>query len=178
MPGAGISQRRPRFILLNRDEFERSWPQNAADLSPCQRWEGRVGKMRQTDPRHDAAFRLRIAKSLAMVSADNDNLALVAAKTADRLVRDAGISWIDLICPQLPDPKWQPEQQETDDLFWCWPARWHAAVEFCCANLHRLSERDIDFVISILGYHRIPSEKQLVWLQACVTKVQAKGGRP
>src|SRR5690242_3204122 len=91
--------------------------------------------MRQTDPKPHPAVIQRIAKAISQVGNDNDNVALTAARTADRLVRAAGTSWIALLCDQLPPPPPEPEPPETwaygyddrpGDILWAWPARWAA----------------------------------------------------
>jgi hypothetical protein len=41
----------------------------------------------------------RLAKLLGMIGSNADGEALTAARMADKLVRDAGMTWFDVICP-------------------------------------------------------------------------------
>jgi len=128
--------------------------------------------MRQTDPRHDAAFRLRIAKSLAMVSADNDHLALVAARTAD--VREAGLTWLELL-GQEPESEHIADPRQID-LLEDWPLHWRIAVHYCTTNADALNEKSAAFVEQLTHYQRLPSARQLDWLKNCVSHIQRGGG--
>ncbi len=50
----------------------------------------------------DAAARVRLAKLLGMMGSSADGEALNAARLADRLVRDAGTTWLDIIALGMP----------------------------------------------------------------------------
>lgn len=64
-------------------------------------------------PPLDAATADRLAKLCGMLGSDHDGERASAAAKADRLVRDAGLTWPEIICPQ-PAPRWLPVDSPRD----------------------------------------------------------------
>jgi len=137
--------------------------------------------MQRTEgPRLDAAFRLKVAKSIMQVSNSNDNFALVAVRTADRLVRERGATWLDLICGNAAEQPTMGQRHQPDELalFWCWPARWQRAVTFCERCHEDLRPRDAAFIQQLRSYTETPSEKQCAWLRNICERLLSQGFVP
>jgi hypothetical protein len=67
-----------------------------------------------------------------------------AAELADRLVRQSGFTWEEVIARPLPD--------------------WRAMALQVRAHRHMLSPREVDFIDNIATLRRQPTEKQRAWL--------------
>jgi hypothetical protein len=115
------------------------------------------------------AIRDRLARLLGMVGSTHDGEALNAARLADKLVRQMGVSWSEI----LADPA-----SAAPNVLIGWPARWRSALQACGQHGARLGERERSFVESLATYKRTPSPKQLVWLRSITERViEAGGGR-
>jgi hypothetical protein len=75
-----------------------------------------------------------------------------AAALADRLVRQSGLSWHDVI--RQPSPHWHS-------------IAWHLR-----AHRHMLNAREFNFIDNITRSHRPPTDKQLAWLEAIYSRLQ------
>jgi hypothetical protein len=124
--------------------------------------------MRATD--NEAALRVKIAKTIGMVGSSSDHEALTAARMADKLVREAGFTWLDLIVGKLPEPEHINDPRQ-GDLLQDWPEHWAAAVEFCVAHRGMLNPASASFVGQLMSYDCTPSERQTDWLRRCVTHI-------
>ena len=112
------------------------------------------------------AERDRLAKLLGMLGSDHDGEVLNAARLADRLVRDHGITWLDAITAPL----------STDDPL----ARFAACAEaytFALTRAPMLTHWEFDFLRNVAGFSKL-SHKQLDTLRRLVTRAIAAGGRP
>lgn len=127
--------------------------------------------MRSADHlRLPAGFHERLAKLLGMVGSDHGGEALNAARLANRLVRDAGITWPVLLTPVHRAPP-------TFDVLHNWPKRWRAAVHLCqTAPQTRLTPFERQFCANLARYKHKPSSPQLDVLATIVSNVVAKGG--
>jgi len=74
--------------------------------------------MRRPDrPRLRDDVRERLAKLLGMVGSNSDAEALIAARLADRLVRDLSVTWFDVVAtPALPPPEPAREPHRQTDV--------------------------------------------------------------
>jgi hypothetical protein len=116
------------------------------------------------------AERDRLAKLLGMLGSDHDGEVLNAARLADRLVRDHGITWLDAITAPV-DP-----QLSTDDPL----ARFAACAEACTFALTRapmLTQWEFDFLRNVARFSRL-SSKQRKTLRRVGARAIAAGGRP
>jgi hypothetical protein len=117
-----------------------------------------------------ASDRERLARLLGMMGSDHDGEALNAARMADRLVRDHGITWIDAItAPVVP-------QLSTDDTL----ARFATCAEACTFALARapmLTQWEFDFLRNVAGFSKL-SPKQCDTLRRLIARAIAAGGRP
>jgi hypothetical protein len=114
----------------------------------------------------------KLAKVLGMLGSSHDGEVLVAARTADRMVKEAGATWQEALLPAalpVPEPSAHPGF-----------ARWTDAREFCINNIGMLDDRDAAFVWGMvrLSTWETPSPKQLKWLTDCARKLQVRGCRP
>jgi hypothetical protein len=100
-------------------------------------------------PLHD---RLRLAKCLALLSSDRDGEVLAAPKAADRLVRNAGMQWDQILSQQVP-----PTARHSDDGDH--PIQWRSTVQACLRHPAALTQWEIDFLRSLLRFDE-PSVKQ------------------
>ena len=143
----------------------------------------------RTDPRLTTAFCYRIAQILGMGGSVHDGEALNAIRLANRLVREAQLTWPDLLCERLPAPDPEPEQwaygdeedhRPSGDLFFAWPLRWQAAVRFADRCRKELPDRERDFIdqLAIRNSGATPSEKQTLWLRGIVTRLIQRGFVP
>jgi len=98
----------------------------------------------------------RIAQLAGMFGSHHDGEVVNAARIADRLIRDCGLRWSDVIA--------QP------------PAEWQHMAAVCGRRWPQLSDRERDFLTSIQRLRRQPSDRQLAWLEAIYTRLQAAEG--
>jgi hypothetical protein len=83
------------------------------------------------------------------LASDHDGEIVATVRAIGRLLKANGNDWHDLtasIC--LPAP-----------------ADWRSEARFCTANAARLTERELDFIVTLARYRGIPSPKQQQWLR-------------
>jgi hypothetical protein len=114
----------------------------------------------------------RLAKVCGQFGADNDHLVLVAARTAHRLLKEAGATWPDAFQPTLPapEPKQQPYSAHAS-------GNHRAIAQFCLDEAAEsrgglLTSWEIGFLNDILKFQRI-SPKQRAILERLYDKVLA-----
>jgi hypothetical protein len=105
------------------------------------------------------------------VGSMHDGEALNAARLADRLVRNCGLTWAEVLAP--PEPAVAPS---SDNLLIGWPAQWRSALRMCgqCGAL--LGGQERSFLQSLATYKRRPSPRQLTWLRSITVRVIEAGG--
>jgi hypothetical protein len=119
--------------------------------------------------------RLRLAKLLGMMGSDHDGEALNAARMADRLVHESGVTWFDVVAtPMLPEPKWS---WWTDDETLADFADCRAACRFCLRRRDLLTRWEQEFLPDIMRFLSL-SEKQVAVLRKLVLRVMAAGEVP
>ncbi len=107
----------------------------------------------------------RLAKLLGMVGSDHDGESVSAARHADRLVRQSGMSWREIVADNSPHhPLRAPvEQTDGDDL--------DDEIDFCLRNLDRLNDWERRFLISLRDQRSPLSIKQKNKVAAIVDKL-------
>jgi hypothetical protein len=100
----------------------------------------------------------RIAQLAGMFGSHRDGEVINAARIADRLIRDCGLRWSDVIA--------QP------------PAEWQAMAAFCSRPRSELTEREADFISNIGRLRRQPSDRQLEWLEAIFERLNGAECEP
>ena len=109
-----------------------------------------------------ALDRDRFAKLLGMLSSRHDGEALAAARQAERLRADAGLTWPEILVPRLsaPQTKPKPEDQIAD------------AIRFSLRHSEVMTEWEEEFLNSIAGQEFPLSEKQFAVLDRLFKKAQ------
>ena len=114
------------------------------------------------------AFADRLIKLLGMIGSAHDGEALNAAKLANKLVREASLTWSDVIGKNTPAP---PGKTAMD------PETVANAIAEIYESRIRLSSREISF-LSRIPELRFFSENQLAWLHGLLDRARAKMAEP
>jgi hypothetical protein len=102
----------------------------------------------------DVKARERLARLCGLFGSERDGERASAAAKADKLVRDLGLTWEEVIGAQ-PLPPSMTSQLIAEEL----------------AFRHELSKLEVDFLKSAAGFSSL-SEKQRQWLDKIVEKVR------
>jgi hypothetical protein len=94
----------------------------------------------------------RLAQLCGMFGSDHEGERANAAALADRLLRQLGLTWSDVLAAP--------------------PAEWQWMAHACRAHAHVLSDRERDFLANIARLRKQPSDKQLEWLIAIYERLQ------
>jgi hypothetical protein len=86
-----------------------------------------------------------------MIGSAHDGEALNAARLADRFVKQLGLRWPDVI---YVTPQWQ------------------MMAKSCRDHLPELTAREADFISTISRARRMPTDKQLAWLEAIYDRLR------
>ena len=103
----------------------------------------------------------RLGKLLALIGSSFDAEALAAARAADRLVRDAGLTWPDVLI--ISDNHRSLTHGSVDN-----------AIDFCTQQLYRLTIWEREFVACIRRQRRPLSARQLNCLYRIVDRLRAR----
>jgi hypothetical protein len=95
----------------------------------------------------------RITALCGMFGSAHEGERANAAALADRLIRDCGLTWSDIIA--------QP------------PAECQHIAAVCGRRWGELSDKERDFLTNVARLRRQPSDKQLEWLAAIYERLQA-----
>jgi hypothetical protein len=109
----------------------------------------------------------RLSKLLGMLGSAHEGEVVAAARQAERLRAEAGLTWAEIVIPRLPPPARQRRHVETIA----------EAVEFLLDHLDGLTEWECDFVRSIQRLKYPPSPKQIEVLERLVDKVRRAEAR-
>jgi hypothetical protein len=116
-----------------------------------------------------AADRQRLAKLLGMAGSQHDGEALNAARLANRMVRERGITWFDVMLP--PEDR-HSQQQATAD-----PSQdWRRTASACSRFPHLINRWEHEFLSGLPRFPRL-SRKQRGCLDAIVVRLRACGCR-
>src|SRR5436190_12428222 len=108
----------------------------------------------------------RLAKLLGMLGSVHDGEVVAAARQAERLRADAGLTWAEIVIPRMPPPQYGQFVRSARDL-----------IGFVIEHQYLLNERERQFIASIRRWRGDLSEKQTDWLSAIVAKCQRAGSR-
>ena len=111
-----------------------------------------------------ALDRNRLAKLLCMMGSNHDGEVLAAARQAERLRADAGLTWPEILLPRLPSPPGQ--HVRTVDL-----------IAFVLQHVDALTEWERGFVRSIAAQRFPLSPKQAAIVERLAEKVQRAEAR-
>lgn len=134
--------------------------------------------MRASNPTQlNIDIRLRLTRLLGMLGSDHDGEVVNAARIADRLVRENGLTWDDVIAPVVCSPALVPQPDDMSIVII--RHNWRHAAEWCLQHGGTvLRPRDRGFLRTVAGYRHRPSDAQLVWLKGLVNRTLAAGGVP
>ena len=104
--------------------------------------------------------RERLARVLGMLGSAHDGEALAAARRAERLRAEAGVTWLDILMPVLPPPRPQPYGPTVANT-----------IDFVLDNDQELTDWEAAFVRSIRRQRSPLSPKQIAILDLLVEKV-------
>ena len=104
----------------------------------------------------------RLRKLCGMFGSAHDGEAANAARMADRMLREAGLAWGDVLQTALPPPR-QARRRDYSRPPPRWPppppdepyAHWRTMVRLCAERIHLLSGREVAFIGSLR--HRRPT---------------------
>ena len=103
----------------------------------------------------------RLIKLTGMFGSDHDGERAAAAALADRMVRELGLRWADVInVPLVPA---EPGHEEVS---------WQAALDVCLEHIRELDPRSRAFVQSLSRWRGEPSQKQRDWLRDLYARVR------
>ncbi len=97
----------------------------------------------------------RLMKLCGMFGSDFEGERSNAARMADDLVRDAGLTWPDVIIPATKAPS-------VNGRVWREPTTSHEMVMICLRFTEPLTDWEIDFLKSIAGRTRLSAKQQKV----------------
>ena len=113
-----------------------------------------------------ALDRARLARVLGMLGSAHDGEALAAARQAERLRADAGLTWADIVIPRLPAPaRARPVNSVAD------------AISFVLQHDDILSAWEADFIRSVAAQKNALSPKQIAIVERLVSKAQRAEAR-
>lgn len=115
--------------------------------------------------------RTRLARLLGMLGSAYDGEVANAGRLADKLVRNAGLTWPDVIAPALPPPRPRPPGDAAAD-----PLRgdWRAMAAACTRWPLLLNKWEAEFLSGLPRFPRL-SIKQHTILIRIVTRLRAAG---
>ena len=111
--------------------------------------------------------RARLAKLLGMMGSTHDGEVVAAARQAERLRADAGLTWHDIVLPALPSPR--PQRRGAMTL--------GQAIQFVLDHENALTAWESDFARSVQRARYRLSSKQIELLQRLVEKVRRAAAR-
>lgn len=111
--------------------------------------------------------REKLAAVLGMLGSDHDGEVLAAARQAERMRRQAGLAWADLIAAERPAvaPGRRPDPPPPED--------WRALVAWCQQRPDAMTNWERDFLATIAAYRHPPSDRQREILDRLAAKVRA-----
>ena len=109
----------------------------------------------------------RLAKLLGMMGSAHDGEVVAAARQAERLRADAGLTWHDIVLPALPSPR--PQRRGAMTL--------GQAIQFVLDHEDALTAWESDFARSIQRQTSTLSPKQIGILERLVEKARRAEAR-
>jgi hypothetical protein len=121
------------------------------------------------------ADREKFVRIIGMTASKFDAEALAALRLANRMLRQHGMTWRDVV-GLAPEPEHVDDPRQGDfDVLHDWPSRWSDAVAYCATNADALNEASAVLIEQLAHYQITPSERQLAWLRRCVLHLQRGG---
>ena len=108
----------------------------------------------------DASSAQRLVRLLGMLGSAHDGEVANAGRMADRLIRESGLTWSQIIAP-TPATLTPLSRQPATALEWRQLAAW---IKRNFAD--QLNPREYQFVVHMATWRSMPSPKQQEWLNA------------
>jgi|SRR5215469_5702254 len=109
----------------------------------------------------DVTSAQRLAKLCGMFSSRHDGEVINAARMADKLVRERGLSWSQIIAP-TPAATFRPSSRESVSA-----SEWRQLAAWVKHNFSRhLNARELQFIAQTTTWRGMPTPKQQDWLHA------------
>jgi hypothetical protein len=105
--------------------------------------------------------REKLVRVLGMLGSAHDGEIAAAGRAADALVRAAGSTWYEVVCPAPVLPMPPPDHRRQRE----------GALAFAFMHFHQLDEAERKFVTSIKDWRGSLSQKQAAWLDRIVQKL-------
>jgi hypothetical protein len=96
----------------------------------------------------------QITQLVGMFSSHHDGEVINAARIADRLLRDCGLTWADIIVQPVGE--------------------WQALVKACGRRWPELTTKERDFLTNVARLRKPPSDAQLRWLEDIYARLSAE----
>jgi hypothetical protein len=112
----------------------------------------------------------KLTKILGLLGSDHPGERDAAAQAANKLVRERGLTWGDVIGPPIvPDhvPRIRAWRSADSD--------WRRMAQYCDLRRWSLSQKERAFVQSALSWRSPPTEKQKDWLTAIYARLHERG---
>jgi hypothetical protein len=107
----------------------------------------------------------RLVRLLGMLGSDHDGEVVNAGRMADRLVREHGLTWPDIIRP-TPPATFVPLSRAPATVL-----EWRQFAGWIKANFSdQLNPREYEFVVHMARWRSWPSAKQQAWLEAIAAR--------
>jgi hypothetical protein len=98
----------------------------------------------------------RIGKLIPRLASEHDGEVIATVRAIERTLKAAGRDWHDLA---------NALQRISTD--------WRSVARFCASHQHRLSTREVDFIVTIARQNRELTEKQERWLRDIAARLRA-----
>jgi len=108
----------------------------------------------------------RLAKLLGMLGSDHVGERAAAGAKADELVRRLGLSWFDIV---VPKPVQTTVPRPSPDMVW------RRMALYADARQEQLTDREAEFIESMLRWRGEPTEKQKNWLMDIYARLSGGG---
>lgn len=123
-----------------------------------------------------AADRDRLTKLCGLFGSDHAGERANAAAMADRLLRDRGLRWPDVLGVVGPDNAASHRSNDDVDQFAEWPGGWRSAVQHCL-RYGSLSSWERSFLLKLSDWLGEPSNKQLAIVKILLDRCIEAGER-
>jgi hypothetical protein len=120
----------------------------------------------------DPAAADKLTKILGLLGSDHPGERDAAAQAANKLVRERGLTWGDVIGPSLI-----PEQPVRIRAWRAGDSDWQKMAGFCHNRQWLLRPKDREFVRSMANWRGEPTERQREWLLDLYAQLYRGAGR-
>ena len=125
----------------------------------------------------DIASSTRLVRLLGMLGSAHDGEVVTAGRMADKLVRERGLTWAQVIMPEPPAPSYtaypppfDPATEPPETA-----AEWRQLAAWLVRNFgDELRSHEHKFVDEMKLWRGLPTEKQRAWMQAIAERFRGR----